>query len=138
MWVNRVAVFPVHIQACYSRSSEALAPYFVENIDSGPERGRRIHSSFCQFCDNSIGGDTCRTDGYVLVPKSGNILNGLNCFRDSFSFGQKCWFDHQVDLGGVAVLPQAMRCSLELVLRTSCIDADVSDEVIARLQPHAN
>src|SRR5947209_5766940 len=131
MRVNCIAVFPIHIQACYSRSSKALAPYFIKNIDSGPERGWSIHSSFCQFCNNSIRGNTRRTDGDVLIPKSSNVLNGLDCFRDGFSFRQKCWFDHQVYLSGVAVFPQAMRCPLELLLGTSCVDADVSDEVIA-------
>src|SRR5712691_11295797 len=126
MGINRITVFSIDIQACYSRSCKTVAIYLVKNINSGPERRWSIHSLLCQFRNNGIGGYTCRTDGYILVSKSGNILNGLYCFRYGFSFRKKWWLDHQVGFLGVAVLPQEMGCSLKLLLCTSCVDADVS------------
>src|SRR6266480_4513444 len=138
MGINRITVFSIDIQACYSRSCKTVTIYLVKNINSGPERRWSIHSSFCQFRNNGIGGYTCRTDGDILVSKRGNILNGLYCFRYGFSFRKKRWLDHQVDFCGVAVLPKKMRCSLKLFLCASRVDADVSNEVIRGLQPHTD
>src|SRR5438270_4350212 len=128
--IDRILIFSINVQACYPRTSMAITTYFVKNINGSPERGRSIHASSCQLCNNSIWSFACGADGYILVSNRGHILNGLYRLCHRFAFGKKWWFDHQVDFRGIAVLPQEIRCSLELFFSTSSIDADVSDEVI--------